>query len=265
MLRCSLITLMLVAPRLAAAQDPPIDPPARATVRAEIGLRRAGMLDQTLSPLHYGGGAIAGRIALTIPRDRVRYDADADLAFGSLSSDAGSAARPSLRAVASSAHLGVDVRLRRALGGIEFAPGLRLAARVAAREHHFTGSQSYGRFEGMIDDSYDEAFALQPAITASRALRRGATLSLSVAMSAIAVSTHPYFPRSLGYSSPWSISGPNGILLGDGAVEYARWVSARTALGVRYSVQLFRLRGANEVADVSHQLGATISWRRSNR
>jgi hypothetical protein len=228
-------------------------------------LRHTGQFDQTLSPLRYGGGALAVRLALAVPRGAFQYDADVEVAGGVLSADIGSGDSPSMGGAAGMVHLGAVRRLARSIAGFSLAPGLRIAGRAAAREHRFTRSQSYGRYEGSTASSYDEVVALQPQLLSTRTLRGGGTVSFGIAASAISFSAHPYFPKSLGSGTAWTGGGPAAVLLADGSLGFTRSSAGRIALGARYSVHVLRLRGTSAVAEVSHQLAATVAVRRSAR
>lgn len=228
-------------------------------VQVELALRHTSNVDETLSPLRYGGAVFAARAAAALPRARFTLLADADFAAGTLTTDAGTGGRPELRTVGGTGHLGAELR-GRVVRGFTLAPGMRLAGRAAGREHQFTSAQSGGRFPGLVQPSFDMTCALQPTIVASRATGGGATTSAALAASLVGAARHPYFPRGLGGEARWTVGAPDRVLLAEGELRWLRPVTRRGALGARYSLQLLRIGGASRVAEATHQLGAVIAW-----
>jgi hypothetical protein len=252
---------LLVASRVSAGQDSVPLERRGATIGLDAAIRQTGSFDQTLSPLRYSGTGSAARVSLAVPRRRMQFDADLELSASTATTEAGSVARPSLHTVVAAAHLGLSKQVRSGVAGWSIAPGLGLAGRVATREHHFTRSQTYGRFDSAIADSFDRVIALQGLARATRDRATGDRLSVAAAVSAFGIASHPYYPTRATSRAPWITSRLPGFLLAGAECDYMHPVSPHVALGIRYALRVFRARGASDASEVSHQLGLTMTLR----
>jgi hypothetical protein len=234
------------------------DPAGRGTrLEVSLALASVAVLDQTASPVPYGGVEPTLQIGYAALGARSRLAIRVGAAAATLSSNLTEGDLPreeEFRGWVEGEYLR---RLRSGPARTSWFVGGALAVRGNRRRHYYAGptfrEESYGF--GSV--------ALAPVVAVERRLSSGATVSARLGVTVLGLVVRPYGALRVlsGSSIPLRIAGPDRLQGADFAFAYAQSAGRRVSLTWGYRLLIERLADAQPFRSATQSASLTVAFR----